>query len=106
MQKVFSTKFQAFKFPDREVVHINCGIHLCKGECPRSCDGAIRGKLHKPLARIEVFNSLKVLAPQIEIDRPVEKNQSNGNLKPRVKMITVSIFVFPQFIHQRTLLHI
>lgn len=79
VQKVFTTKFQAFKFPDREVIHINCGIHLCKGKCPdEPCDGMVRGKIYKPLARIEVFNSLKVLAPQIEIDRPMEKNQSDG----------------------------
>lgn len=80
VQKVFSTNFQAFKFPDRDIVHVNCGIHLCKGKCPyESCDGSsVREKMPKPLARIEVFNSLKVLAPQIEIERPVEKNESNG----------------------------
>lgn len=79
VQRVFTTNFQAFKFPDRDIIHINCGIHLCKGKCPpETCDGIVRSKLHKPLARIEVFNSLKVLAPQIEIDRPMEKNQSNG----------------------------
>lgn len=79
VQKVFTTNFQAFKFPDRDIIHINCGIHLCKGSCPQeACDGLIRGRLQKPLARIEVFNSLKVLAPQIEIDRPMERNQSSG----------------------------
>lgn len=79
VQKVFTTKFQAFKFPDRDIIHINCGIHLCKGKCPlETCDGSGRGKLLKPLARVEVFNSLKVLAPQIEIDRPAERNQSSG----------------------------
>lgn len=79
VQKVFSTNFQAFKFPDRDIVHINCGIHLCRGKCPEEmCNGTARRKLQKPLARIEVFNSLKVLAPQIEIDRPMENNQSNG----------------------------
>lgn len=78
VQKVFTTKFQAFKFPDRDIIHINCGIHLCKEVCPpEPCDGT--GGIHfKPLARVEVFNSIKVLAPQIEIDRPMEKNQSSG----------------------------
>lgn len=78
VQKVFTTKFQAFKFPDRDIIHINCGIHLCKEKCPpEPCDGT--GGIHfKPLARVEVFNSIKVLAPQIEIDRPMEKNQSSG----------------------------
>lgn len=79
VQKVFTTKFQAFKFPDRDIIHINCGIHLCKGKCPvETCVGNVRGKLQKPLARIEVFNSIKVLAPQIEIDRPMEKNEASG----------------------------
>ena len=79
VQKVFSTNFQAFKFPDREIVHINCGILLCKGKCPdEQCGGIYRGKLKKPLARIEVFNSLKVFAPQIEIDRFMENNHSSG----------------------------
>lgn len=79
VQKVFSTSFQAFKFPDRDIIHINCGVHLCKGKCAHvDCNGKSRGKLHKPLARIEVFNSIKVLAPQIEIDQQMEKNQSSG----------------------------
>lgn len=82
VQKIFTTNFQAFKFPDREIIHINCGIHLCKGKCPEeACDESVHRKLLKPLARIEVFNSIKVLAPQIEIDRPMEKNQSNGEIK-------------------------
>lgn len=81
VQKVFSTSFQAFKFPDRDIVHINCGIHLCKGKCPEEkCDGEFRQKLQKPLARVEVFNSLKVVAPQIEIDHPMENNQSSGKM--------------------------
>ena len=85
VQKVFSTNFQAFKFPDRDIIHINCGINLCKGRCPpEPCDGTGSGKLHKPLARIEVFNSIKVLAPQIELDRPMERNQSSGKIAARV----------------------
>jgi hypothetical protein len=81
VQKIFTTKFQAFKFPDRDIIHINCGIHLCKGKCPEeNCDGNDRTRSLKPLARIEVFNSIKVLAPQIEIDRPIEKNESSGEM--------------------------
>lgn len=70
--------FQAFKFPDKDVVHFNCGILLCKGECPKECDG--NQKLYKPLARLEIFNSLKVIAPQIEaIDRPRSKEGRQQN---------------------------
>lgn len=80
VQKVFTTNFQAFKFPDRDIVHINCGIHLCKGKCPELCDGESHVKLQKHLARIEVFNSVKVLAPQIEIDRPMDYSPLNGKI--------------------------
>lgn len=100
VQKVFTTSFQAFKFPDRDIIHINCGVHLCKGECFRDpCDGNEHRKLRKPLARIEVFNSLKVLAPQIEIDRPTERNQSYGK-----KLIEVmSEIIFNNFLHRKTI---
>ncbi|CAO1376733.1 unnamed protein product [Diamesa hyperborea] len=76
VQKVFKTNFQAFKFPDRDIVHVNCGVHLCKGKCAKyECFDKTPGKTLKPLGRIEVFNSLKVIAPQIEIDQqPREKN--------------------------------
>lgn len=82
VQKIHTTKFQAFKFPDRDTIHFNCGILLCKGECPKDMcvgdDGEKQRKKHKPLGRIEVFNSLKVLAPEIELDRVGDKNYSNG----------------------------
>lgn len=49
---------------------------LCKGECPQECDE--NQKLYKPLARLEIFNSLKVIAPQIEaIDRPRKEEENN-----------------------------
>lgn len=28
-----STKFPAFKFPDRDRLHLSCGLQLCKGDC-------------------------------------------------------------------------
>lgn len=63
------------------MVHFNCGILLCKGECPKECDQ--NQKLYKPIARLEIFNSLKVIAPQIEsIDRPhkegMEEQEENA----------------------------
>lgn len=94
VQKIHTTKFQAFKFPDRDIIHFNCGIMLCKGECPRDVcvssddddDESKHRKKHKPLGRIEVFNSLKVLAPEIEIDRLGDKNFTNGEFFHHTKL--------------------
>jgi len=74
-----TTEFQAFKFPDKEIIHFNCGIILCRGECSKEChDISENHLLKRPLARLEIFNSLKVIAPQIEaIDRPI----SNATLR-------------------------
>lgn len=74
VHKVLSTEFQAFKFPDKEIIHFNCGIILCKEECPKVCNDIPENNLlRRPLARLEIFNSLKVIAPQIEsIDRPAK----------------------------------
>ncbi|XP_067637005.1 uncharacterized protein cyr [Eurosta solidaginis] len=72
MEKTFTATFPAFKFPDRERLHVSCGVQLCKGKCPnvncRSAD-TLQLSADKHLARIEVFNSLAVTAPQIEVDR-------------------------------------
>jgi hypothetical protein len=76
----FSTGFKAFKFPDKDIVHFSCGILLCKNECFDECAGISNYRKEEILGRLEIFNSLKVIAPQIEyIDRPVERNvASNG----------------------------
>lgn len=34
---VHSASFPAFKFPDRDVVQIRCGLQLCRGECGEVC---------------------------------------------------------------------
>ncbi|XP_020713794.1 uncharacterized protein LOC101461859 [Ceratitis capitata] len=72
MEKTFTATFPAFKFPDRERLHVSCGVQLCKTKCPnvncRSSEPLLLSA-DKHLARIEVFNSLAVTAPQIEVDR-------------------------------------
>ncbi|XP_017869004.1 PREDICTED: uncharacterized protein LOC108617750, partial [Drosophila arizonae] len=73
VERTFMATFAAFKFPDRERLHVSCGVQLCRGKCPNlNCRLAeqqlqLNGDQH--LARIEVFNSLAVTAPQIEVDR-------------------------------------
>ncbi|XP_061393068.1 uncharacterized protein LOC133328521 [Musca vetustissima] len=72
VEKTYTATFPAFKFPDRERLHVSCGVQLCKGRCPnvncRTSEKLILSS-DKHLARIEVFNSLAVTAPQIEVDR-------------------------------------
>ncbi|XP_065364568.1 uncharacterized protein cyr [Calliphora vicina] len=72
IEKTYTATFPAFKFPDRERLHVSCGVQLCKGHCPNiNCRTSEKLVLSsdKHLARIEVFNSLAVTAPQIEVDR-------------------------------------
>jgi hypothetical protein len=81
VQKTFTSNFQMFKFPDRDIIHVNCGVQLCKGKCVQhSCDKDSIDHLPRPLARLEVFNSIKVIAPQIEIDKIEQNRTSNGEL--------------------------
>ncbi|KAJ6635223.1 hypothetical protein Bhyg_13807 [Pseudolycoriella hygida] len=72
VEKMFTATFPAFKFPDRERLHVNCGVQLCKDLCPTiNCTSQDEFLLNSTsrLARLQVFNSLAVTAPQIEIDR-------------------------------------
>ncbi|XP_047521012.1 uncharacterized protein LOC125060255 [Pieris napi] len=79
------TTFAAFKFPDRAKLHLTCGIELCKGPCPeidckalmkpqRTKEGLVRkARLDKEakgnvIDRLEVYNSIEVLAPNIELE--------------------------------------
>ena len=39
IEKTYTATFPAFKFPDRERLHVSCGVQLCKGRCPNvSCN--------------------------------------------------------------------
>jgi hypothetical protein len=81
VEKLFTSTFPAFKFPDRDRLHVTCGVQLCRGKCPRvDCkknESFYLSQDHQ-LARIEVFNSLAVLAPQIELERLQREKKSNG----------------------------
>ncbi|XP_055909408.1 uncharacterized protein LOC129944185 isoform X2 [Eupeodes corollae] len=93
VEKLFTATFPAFKFPDRERLHVSCGVQLCKGKCP-NVDCRKEDKLILPsdknLARIEVFNSLAVTAPQIEVDRLRFDRRHNMTVEeypPRVRSL-------------------
>lgn len=83
-----STIFSAFKFPDRARLHLTCGLELCKGECleidcklnhisPKPKDSLLRKvRLDREavgliIDRLQVYNSIEVLAPNIELENDV-----------------------------------
>lgn len=34
VEKLFTATFPAFKFPDRQRLHVTCGVQLCHDDCP------------------------------------------------------------------------
>lgn len=94
------TTFAAFKFPDRAKLHLTCGIELCKGHCPpvdckalqrpqQTRDGLVRkARLDKEakgvvIDRLEVYNSIEVLAPNIELEDEASIRGENFNSELR-----------------------
>ncbi|KAJ8925609.1 hypothetical protein NQ315_009449 [Exocentrus adspersus] len=69
-QEAFS-RFPAFKFPDRDRLHLNCGLQLCRGFCPKAECIAFNDN------RLEVFNSIQVLAPEIDDLRQRDKQPAS-----------------------------
>ncbi|GJQ79149.1 hypothetical protein Trydic_g5401 [Trypoxylus dichotomus] len=71
------SKFAAFKFPDRDILHLRCNLQLCKNTCPQlDCSNVINARdnrfgrtLNKVdvLDNLKVFNSVEVRAPEIEL---------------------------------------
>lgn len=56
MEKTFTATFPAFKFPDRERLHVSCGVQLCKGKCPNvSRDLDFINKTKKKYLQAELF---------------------------------------------------
>jgi len=68
-----SAVFPAFKFPDRESLHMQCVLLLCRGACPvgRCSDGTqapVGGPHSQVVRKMKIFNSLRVAAPGIEME--------------------------------------
>ncbi|KAK5647804.1 hypothetical protein RI129_002696 [Pyrocoelia pectoralis] len=94
-QEVVS-KFAAFKFPDRDRLHLSCGLQICKGSCGmvnckssfpatdehemRLARGLSKNNDGEILDRFEVFNSVEVIAPSIELEefRNDNRNKIDG----------------------------
>ncbi|XP_067004085.2 uncharacterized protein cyr [Anabrus simplex] len=82
--KVAGATFSAFKFPDRSSLHLRCTLHFCRGHCINvDCreeqnrhrnstrhTRRLKGQEGEVLQRLDVFNSVEVIAPGIELDRP------------------------------------
>jgi len=69
--------FQAFKFPERDHLHIKCAVAYCQGPCPQEpCDSVLNhfGSWRDKYGRIadvlvdstEVVNSVEVVAPELD----------------------------------------
>ncbi|XP_044263825.1 uncharacterized protein LOC123010778 [Tribolium madens] len=78
------SRFAAFKFPDRDRLHLSCFLELCRGTCPEvdctdknSTDNRLGRTLGEGevLDRLKVFNSVEVLAPAIDDLRKSERLQ-------------------------------
>ncbi|XP_071053769.1 uncharacterized protein [Onthophagus taurus] len=76
-------KFAAFKFPDRNRLHFSCSLQLCRSNCSQiHCDNnnnnlndnrlprklSVDDRGEEILERLEVFNSVEVKAPEIDIE--------------------------------------
>jgi hypothetical protein len=73
---------------------------LCKGDCPKECNNIAENQLlQKPLARLEIFNSVRVIAPQIE---SVGRSNFTAAGKRASNIISVSPLLSPSFIENFT----
>ncbi|KAL0268362.1 UNVERIFIED_CONTAM: hypothetical protein PYX00_010336 [Menopon gallinae] len=78
---VIGTMFSAFKFPDTSNLHLKCVLQICRRVCPQvTCDEEPNDPHNRTsksmkssdfssvIDRIEVFNSVEVVAPGIDND--------------------------------------
>lgn len=70
-------KFAAFKFPDRDRLHLRCRLQICRGSCQKidcKSDNETENRIGRSnfdsegevLDRLEVYNSVEVIAPEID----------------------------------------
>lgn len=77
--QVVGTMFSAFKFPDAANLHLKCTLEICKEFCPKAaCDQEAQETINRSgkslrkrepgdiVEKIEVFNSVEVVAPGID----------------------------------------
>ena len=76
--------FPAFKFPERDHLHVRCSVAYCSGPCPSDpCDSGLHfGSWREKYGRIadalvdttEIVNSIQVFAPELEDAAGAEGN--------------------------------
>ncbi|XP_076259076.1 cypher [Rhynchophorus ferrugineus] len=98
-------KFAAFKFPDRDRLHLQCRLQICRGSCSKiECNNATElidnrvGRSHEHrdgeiLDKLEISNSVEVIAP--EIDDATE-------FKKRIQSTEFDSYPFPKIPGDRT----
>ncbi|XP_023714189.1 uncharacterized protein LOC111868061 isoform X2 [Cryptotermes secundus] len=88
--QVAGATFAAFKFPDRNNLHLRCTLQICRGSCTkRNCNSVVSSNSRisrklkdeegEVISQLEVFNSVEVLAPGIELD-DVDSQLNSGIL--------------------------
>ncbi|XP_050294943.1 uncharacterized protein LOC126735088 [Anthonomus grandis grandis] len=85
-----TAKFAAFKFPDRNRLHLKCKLQICRGVCNKvECEGenstdARVGRSNFNLSdaildRLEVYNSVEVIAPEIDDANEFRKKMNSAD---------------------------
>ncbi|XP_030763505.1 uncharacterized protein LOC115888074 [Sitophilus oryzae] len=98
-------RFAAFKFPDRDRLHLQCRLQMCREACSKidcqnvteSFDNRVgRSRQNKEgeiLDKLEVFNSVEVIAPEID---------DAAEFKKKIKSADFDTYPFPQIPGDRT----
>ncbi|XP_066141644.1 uncharacterized protein cyr [Euwallacea fornicatus] len=100
-------KFAAFKFPDRDRLHLQCRLQICRGSCEKiDCEESRNGtaaenrigrsnsdKEGEILDRLEVYNSVEVIAPEID---------DANEFRKKIKSADFDSYPFPKIPGDRT----
>ncbi|XP_076373124.1 cuticlin-4-like [Tachypleus tridentatus] len=110
LKMVYAT-FMAFKFPDRDSLHLECNVLICNDSCPlfpcktrtgqKRAERSVSGQIFHSFPGEVVFNSVEVKAPAVEIGTSLKRQSSelvsvHSNidqvcLTPTKMIVTVSI---------------
>ncbi|CAG9813468.1 unnamed protein product [Phaedon cochleariae] len=86
-------RFPAFKFPDRDRLHLSCGLQFCREACPKvDCSSESSESRDEKtldfadsdiLDRLEVYNSVEVVAPEIDDLEQGDRLQASDGIIPK-----------------------
>ncbi|XP_022241273.1 uncharacterized protein LOC106459133 [Limulus polyphemus] len=112
IKMVYAT-FMAFKFPDRDSLHLECNVLICNDSCPlfpcttrtgpKRAERSASGQVFHSFPGEVVFNSVEVKAPAVEIGTSLKQqspepvsvynNIDQVCLTPTKMIVTVSILL-------------